>query len=183
MNSAINDACTKNVEFGKITEYSKCEYLKQLTKERKGKEVAKFRLETDKATKKITFCCPERKAVVACKTFGKRPEEPTAEIGLIIGGNKAAVGEFPHFAAIAMIENYRLSFECGGALITNQYVLSAAHCCNKLSKKPIIVRLGKVGEASGVIHIIFNSKHFTNRQRWTSKIKMTQPSMWTLILW
>lgn len=97
-----------------------------------------------KHQKKIVFCCPERKAVVACKKFGKRPEEPTAEIGFIIGGTKAAVGEFPHFAAIGFIKDDRLSFECGGSLITNQFVLTAAHCYNEATAKPVLVRLGKV---------------------------------------
>jgi len=40
----------------------------------------------------------------------------------VVGGSRAAQGEFPFMV--------RLSMGCGGALYTQQIVLTAAHCVN-----------------------------------------------------
>lgn len=73
--------------------------------------------------------------------------------GLIIGGENAKVAEFPHMAALG----YRnleatFTFICGGSLISDQYVLTAAHCRRSGRNRPTLVRLGvlnlKVKEAN-----------------------------------
>lgn len=51
------------------------------------------------------------------------------ETTLIIGGNKAQTAEFPHMAAIGFeAGNGAVEWLCGGSLISEKYVLSAAHC-------------------------------------------------------
>ncbi|XP_061381816.1 serine protease snake-like isoform X1 [Danaus plexippus] len=67
-------------------------------------------------------------------------------VELIVGGEDADTGEFPHMAAIGWINlEGSYSFLCGGSLISSKFILTAAHC-TKYSKmrepKPVIVRLG-----------------------------------------
>lgn len=49
-------------------------------------------------------------------------------IPLIIGGSKADRTEFPHMAAIGFGSLTKLTYLCGGTLISDKFVMSAAHC-------------------------------------------------------
>jgi secreted trypsin-like serine protease len=50
--------------------------------------------------------------------------------GLIVGGVRANPDEFPHMAAIGYQNLDKVSYECGGSLISERFVLTAAHCKN-----------------------------------------------------
>lgn len=48
---------------------------------------------------------------------------------LIVGGKKAEAKEFPHMAAVGFNgPNEKISWLCGGSLISSKVVLTAAHC-------------------------------------------------------
>lgn len=60
----------------------------------------------------------------------------------IRNGVESEVGEFPHMAALGYGDDNNLDFNCGGALISEKFVLTAAHCVERGS--PEVVRLGRV---------------------------------------
>ncbi|XP_026753339.2 venom protease-like [Galleria mellonella] len=67
-------------------------------------------------------------------------------VELIVGGEKANQGEFPHMAAIGFTNfDGGYNFSCGGSLISPRFVLTAGHCIrdpNARNPEPVIVRLG-----------------------------------------
>lgn len=48
--------------------------------------------------------------------------------GLIVGGAVTKKGEFPHMAALGFNGIDGAQFFCGGSLISDRFVLTAAHC-------------------------------------------------------
>uniref|UniRef100_A0A1B6CWC8 Peptidase S1 domain-containing protein n=2 Tax=Clastoptera arizonana TaxID=38151 RepID=A0A1B6CWC8_9HEMI len=64
---------------------------------------------------------------------------------LIVGGSNAESGEFPHMAAVGFhTRDGSISWNCGGSLISEEFVLTAAHCSNTTYGDPIVVRLGTI---------------------------------------
>lgn len=65
-------------------------------------------------------------------------------VDLIVGGEQARVGEFPHQALLGYnSENNKVEFKCGGSLISKRFVLTAAHC-SKGGEVPTVVRLAEL---------------------------------------
>ncbi|CAL4093248.1 unnamed protein product [Meganyctiphanes norvegica] len=89
-------------------------------------------------------------------------------------GTEVPVGRYPWLAVIGRIDPFEEGFfnaECGGTLITNRHVLSAAHCFAK-TFKPNLVRLGEHNVTSNddgaqdftISRIILDEYSFTTKQ-------------------
>uniref|UniRef100_A0A1L8DQW0 Putative trypsin-like serine protease n=1 Tax=Nyssomyia neivai TaxID=330878 RepID=A0A1L8DQW0_9DIPT len=66
-------------------------------------------------------------------------------VPLIVGGEEAKTAEFPHMAVIGWdseSSNGVIDWNCGGALISEDCILTAAHCTHIRGVQPKYVRLG-----------------------------------------
>lgn len=65
-------------------------------------------------------------------------------VELIVGGEAAREREFPHMALIGYQTGRPMDYQCGGSLISDRFVLSAAHCSNTADGPAKFAKLGNV---------------------------------------
>ncbi|XP_055598659.1 collagenase-like [Uranotaenia lowii] len=72
----------------------------------------------------------------------------------IVNGNVAALGQFPYFAQILLTVGGN-SYLCGGSIISNRWILTAAHCATGVSSFQIFV---------GSVQINKGTKYFSQEK-------------------
>uniref|UniRef100_A0A1Q3FBM8 Putative trypsin-like serine protease n=1 Tax=Culex tarsalis TaxID=7177 RepID=A0A1Q3FBM8_CULTA len=92
---------------------------------------------------------------------------------LIVGGEAAKLNEFPHMGAIGYRNNDtgRVEFRCGATLISERYVLTAAHCRNA---DAVVVRLGDLdldSDVDGANPRDFQIEEFIKHPQYMSRSK------------
>lgn len=71
----------------------------------------------------------------------------------IIGGQQARLGQFPHLVAIRKTNN---SPQCGGCILNERWILTAAHCTQGQFSRPnnLIVAAGAHTLVDGTIYLL-----------------------------
>ncbi|XP_037084134.1 trypsin-1-like isoform X2 [Pollicipes pollicipes] len=98
----------------------------------------------------LVMCAHRTEAAMGWDTlFGERRYEPPKRCNCacgvpnrgtrVVGGRPSRINEYPWAVALT----YRGRFYCGGSLINDRYVLTAAHCINGLNHNRVEVTLGE----------------------------------------
>ncbi|XP_039441110.2 CLIP domain-containing serine protease B15-like [Culex pipiens pallens] len=140
-NLAAGESCrTPGGNPGRCTLVLQCSFVHQLLKDvktgRDNQYVMSFKCGAESGTKKPLVCCPELASSQQCGSLTMSDN--------IVGGEETELDEYPWVAALAYSNGRDSKFQCGGSLISDRYVVTAAHCFQSNSKwKLDFVRLGE----------------------------------------
>nr|Q27081.1 RecName: Full=Clotting factor B; AltName: Full=Coagulation factor B; Contains: RecName: Full=Clotting factor B light chain; Contains: RecName: Full=Clotting factor B heavy chain; Flags: Precursor [Tachypleus tridentatus]BAA03528.1 coagulation factor B precursor [Tachypleus tridentatus] len=127
--------------------------------------------------------CGKRKVKIDITTVGRSgspilppistPQNSTGGRGIIAGGVEAKIGAWPWMAAV-FVKNFGIGrFHCAGSIISNKYILSAAHAFliggRKLTPTRLAVRVGghyiKRGQEYPVKDVIIHP-HYVEKENY-----------------
>lgn len=147
--SGLGDSCDlRNNEQGICVDISECEHAKELNRLRRTSEIVRCEF----IGRSPIVCCPKAKKSSKSSKFQKAlctNEALSLQIeNNIVSGQKATVGEFPFQVAIGYRDkrDNSIDFRCGGSLIADDIVLTAAHCVSRHDDELVMVRLGRVNK-------------------------------------
>ncbi|XP_070507432.1 serine protease snake-like [Chironomus tepperi] len=87
--------------------------------------------------------CDEYIQLVSNISFTRVKKSLNGGEAAFVGGTKAFINEFPHMSAIGWKRSSNMiDWMCGGSLISEKFVLSAAHCATLGRKRPDVIRIG-----------------------------------------
>ncbi|XP_061398457.1 venom protease-like, partial [Musca vetustissima] len=101
----------------------------------------------------VYVCCPvppqpyvppkdnDKRIVRECKSY--QNTRKVCDKSLIVGGKNADPKEFPFMALLFYVNGDQRTVLCGGSLVSDKYVVTAAHCFY-VPNEPNIVRLGEL---------------------------------------
>lgn len=82
----------------------------------------------------IQVCCPEEKVELTDKSLIPEPELAQCgvqgDLNRVVGGTVAEIDDFPWMALLQYRKGDKIESACGGTLINNRYIITAAHCAD-----------------------------------------------------
>lgn len=155
-----NDFCglDKSVYSGKCKKLSKC---RNLLVAKKGIEVCSYESVLNAKLGEALVCCSREDFYASrrlngdgvldyekCKNKYKhlRATEDNSFSKFVVNGEDVEPHEFSYMAAIGWLTwfDFSVKWNCGGSLITERFVLSAAHCMTYNGLRPNVIRLGDI---------------------------------------
>uniref|UniRef100_A0A2S2Q3B9 Coagulation factor IX n=1 Tax=Sipha flava TaxID=143950 RepID=A0A2S2Q3B9_9HEMI len=88
-----------------------------------------------------------------------------SESSRIVGGENSSPGEFPWQISLQLITGWTARHICGGSVINEKWVLTAAHCVYGLSKDLLSVVAGKHDLYTPEGKAVFCSSGFATNRR------------------